>query len=123
MLGPPNQGSEVVDRVGGLWLFQKINGPAGRQLGTDDQSLPLQLGPATFHLGVIAGTRSINWLNSRMIDGEDDGKVSVDRARLEGMADFLEVPSTHTFMMRSNSVIRQTLLFLETGAFEHGPDA
>ena len=27
MLGPPNQGSEVVDKLGSFWVFKKINGP------------------------------------------------------------------------------------------------
>ncbi len=117
MLGPPNAGSEVVDRIGDWAAFDKLNGPAGQQLGTDAESLPNQLGPATFEVGVIAGRRSINWINSTMIDGRDDGKVSVKSAQLEGMADFLILPVTHPMMMRSRRVIRETQHFLQHGKF------
>lgn len=117
MLGPPNSGSEVVDRIGDWAAFNALNGPAGQQLGTDAESLPNQLGPATFEVGVIAGRRSINWINSTMIDGRDDGKVSVKSAQLEGMADFLILPVTHPMMMRSRRVIRETQHFLQHGKF------
>lgn len=60
MLGPPNQGSQVVDKLGDFPGFKLINGPAGMQLGTGQMSLPNTLGPANFDVGVIAGTRSIN---------------------------------------------------------------
>src|SRR3954447_7489686 len=75
MLGPPNQGSEVVDRLGAWWIFSFINGPAGRELGTRSDSLPNRIGPPQFPVGVIAGNRSINWINSLIIPGADDGKV------------------------------------------------
>jgi triacylglycerol lipase len=39
MLTPPNQGSEIVDKLGSLALFKWINGPAGDELGTDKNSL------------------------------------------------------------------------------------
>ncbi len=119
MLGPPNQGSEVVDRLGSFWLFQRINGPAGNELGTGTDSTPNQLGAATFCVGVIAGNRSVNWINSLMIPGCDDGKVSVERTKLAGMADHVVIPATHPFLMRNAIAIQQTIHFLRTGGFEH----
>lgn len=117
MLGPPNGGSEVVDRLRSWTLFQKVNGPAGQQLGTDAQSVPRQLGPVTFELGVIAGNRSINWINSAMIDGPDDGKVSVEHTKVAGMKEHVVLPVTHPLMMRDDQVIAACLRFLATGRF------
>lgn len=118
MLAPPNRGSEVADALGALKLYRWINGPAGCQLGTGDNSLPLQLKPPDFALGVIAGDRSVNPFLSLLIPGRDDGKVSVARARTEGMQDFIRMPVTHTFMMRNKRVIQQTQSFLNTGRFQ-----
>ena len=118
MLSPPNQGSEVADRLRDNWLYRKINGPSGQQLGTDPAtSIPLQLGPPGFELGIITGDRSINWILSTMIPGKDDGKVSVERARLEGMKAFKVVHATHPLIMKKKSVIADILSFLESGTF------
>tara|TARA_R110000850_G_scaffold70053_14_gene155447 strand:+ start:25102 stop:25824 length:723 start_codon:yes stop_codon:yes gene_type:complete len=118
MLGPPNHGSELVDRLHHLWPYQWINGPAGFQLGTDASSLPNQLGKIRVATAVIAGTRSYNPIYSSMIKGDDDGKVSVESTRLEGMSDHLILPVNHSFMMNDDEVIRQTLRFLRAGKFE-----
>jgi hypothetical protein len=118
MLSPPSQGSEVVDRLGGWWLFQAMNGPAGAELGTGPDSLPNRLGRAQFSVGIIARTRSVNLFLSALIPGADDGKVAVDRARLDGMADFVVVPASHPFIMNNREAIRQTLTFLRTGSFD-----
>lgn len=117
MLSPPNQGSEVVDVLKDLWLFELINGPAGKQLDTASGSLPNQLGPARFELGVITGDRSINPILSSFIPGPDDGKVSIERAKLAGMTDFLIVHATHPFIMKNDDAIEQTIYFLRRGKF------
>jgi hypothetical protein len=122
MLSPPNQGSELVDLWSGLPGFELINGPAGYQLGTDENSLPLQLGPANFEVGIITGNNTTNPFFSIMIPGDDDGKVSVKSARLEGMADFLVVPEAHSFIMRDKAVIQQLTHFLEHGRFNRSDD-
>jgi triacylglycerol lipase len=119
MLAPPNQGSEVVDKLGWLFLFKWLNGPAGNELGTDKNSMPNKLGAAIFPVGIIAGDRSINWINSLfLIPGRDDGKVSVERTKLAGMSDHIVIYATHPFIMQNREVIRQTIQFLRAGNFD-----
>lgn len=119
MLSPPNQGSEVVDHMKDTLIFKKINGPAGQQLGTDKDSVPLQLGPVDFELGIITGNRTFDPLFSMVIPGPDDGKVSVKRAKVAGMKDFLVLPHSHSFIMQKEDVIEQVIHFLEHGSFRH----
>lgn len=119
MLAPPNQGSEVVDNLRDSPGFALVNGPAGLQLGTGADGLPASLGPVDFPVGVIAGTESVNPLLSQFLPNPDDGKVSVERTKVEGMADFVAIAATHTFIMRNDEAIRHTLAFLANGAFAH----
>ena len=121
MLGPPNQGSEVADALAGTTIYDRVNGPAGGQLVTGPEGMPARLGPVDFPLGVIAGTEqtAIDSVMATRIDGANDGKVGVERAKVQGMADFLVLPVNHTFMVNNDVVIGQTLHFLRHGLFLH----
>ncbi|MDQ7073423.1 MAG: alpha/beta hydrolase [Gammaproteobacteria bacterium] len=120
MLGPPNKGSHIVNTLHQFPIYKFINGPAGMQIGAEENSLPNQLGSVNFELGVIAGTRTINPLLSLMLEKPNDGKVSVESSRIEGMMNHIELPVTHTFMMNNKTVISQVIYFLRTGIFNHG---
>jgi len=119
MLSPPNQGSEIVDAYSDSPLLRALLGPSGVRLGTDSAGIASELGPVDFSLGIITGDRSINPIGSWLIPGPDDGKVAVSRARVEGAADFLVVPATHTFIMNRPDVADQVIHFLARGEFEH----
>jgi len=119
MLAPPNQGSAVVDSLRHFPGFKLINGPAGLQLGTHENSVPLMLGPVDYEVGVIAGTRTFNPILSQYLQNPDDGKVSVESTKVQGMTDFVVIPVSHPFIMKSSAVIEQAFSFIKTGRFAH----
>ena len=119
MLSPPNSGSELADLLNDIPIVNEHTSESRRQLGTGEASIPGRLRPAEYELGIIAGDRSLIPVFSWIIPGTDDGMVSVESAKAEGMSDFLVVPHSHTFIMNSPEVIRQVILFLEDGAFSH----
>ncbi len=118
MLSPPNKGSEVTDALKEWPFYRWLMGPAGQVLGTGTDSLPNQLKKIDVEVGIIVGNKSIEPWFSRLIPGEDDGKVSVERARLDEMKDFLVVKENHSFIMRSKGVIDQVVTFLENSCFK-----
>lgn len=117
MLAPPNHGSELADYLKKCWLGRFILGPVGCQLGTAAADLPARLGPADFQPGVIASDGpGIPW-NCLLFHGPSDGIVSVQSAKLDGMADFLVVHGSHTWIMWRADTTRQVLSFLQHGRF------
>jgi len=118
MLAPPSRGSEVPDKLGKIFLYQWINGPAGNQLGTGTNSLPLRLKAPAFELGIIAGDRTINPILSMLIPGPDDGKVALARVRPAVLTDYVQLHATHACMAWNKKVIAQTKHFLAHGEFK-----
>lgn len=121
MLSPPNGGSVVVDHLKQRWYYAWLNGPAGQQLSTAETSVPNRLGAVDYPVGIITGDRQAffdRWMVS-YFEGANDGKVSVARAKVDGMADFLVVHQNHTFIMNSDYVQSETIQFLKNGFFSH----
>jgi triacylglycerol lipase len=118
MLGPPNQGSQLADYVHSLEFLRPLEPQAIAQLGTGEESVPLQLGPVDFELGVIAGTTNRRWGLPGIPEEASDGTVAVSETMVAGMVDFLELPVSHTFMMWNPDVLEQVVHFLRYGVFE-----
>ena len=121
MLAPPNHGSEIVDHLKDAAIFQHTMGPAGLQLSTRADSKPNTLKPIPGTIGVIAGSDTSDPWFAWMFSGPNDGKVSVESARLMEMSDFLVVEKGHTFIMNDRAVIEQVLFFLANGKFHGDP--
>lgn len=120
MLAPPNHGSELADRMRDFRVYRFATGPAGQQIGTNDDSVPRRLPPPPFEVGIVAGRRSGNPVFARVLGSENDGKVTVEATRLDGMRDLVVVDRAHTFIMWAPDVLSQTFAFLETGQFIGG---
>jgi pimeloyl-ACP methyl ester carboxylesterase len=74
-------------------------------------------------LGIIAGTRAfgVGHLVARY-RGENDGTIAVSETRLPGATEHLTVRASHTGMLFSAQVARQTAAFLHSGHFVRSSD-
>lgn len=123
MIGPPNHGSTAADEAQQYALLSEFMGENLARLGTGENSIVSTLGPADFEVGIIAGEVAINPVFGRVLEGRNDGAVTVESAKLEGMRDFIVVPYSHTVMLWRDEVIEQTIAFLHEGKFTHAEAA
>jgi pimeloyl-ACP methyl ester carboxylesterase len=124
MLGTPNSGSEIADRLKNVLPYRAWFGPAGQQLiTTRDATLDAILPPVDYPVGVIAGDRSIYPISSVFLPKPHDGRVSVENTRLDGMVDHIVINASHPSLVRSGLAIDQTIAFLRDGRFGGGDRA
>jgi pimeloyl-ACP methyl ester carboxylesterase len=116
-LAPPNQGSEVADFWKSNFLYRWVFGPAGQDLGAEEKNFNRILGPVDYELGVIAGNRTWDPISSAMIQGPDDGKVSVESTKVSGLTDHIVIPATHTFIIYDREAWNQVVYFFRYGKF------
>lgn len=116
MLGTPNNGAGMADLLHKNFAFRAILGPAGQQLVTTAAGGIPALPIPNFEFAIIAGGRGDDHGWNPLIPGDDDGTVEVTSTRLPGAADFLVLPSLHTFMIRDKNVVTHAIRFLRTGA-------
>ena len=111
MLGPPNHGSPIVDKLQNVWLFQALLGPSGQALSSSKADYMLSK-KRSYRVSIIAGNVHFTPFSSWFFNEPNDGKVSVSSAYMEGADDFIGLPVTHTFMMNHASVQKNILNLL-----------
>jgi pimeloyl-ACP methyl ester carboxylesterase len=120
MIAPPNRGSENVDALHTRWWFRLIFGTKSiRQLHTANRDFFEQLGAPGLPFGIIAGGLGDGRGFSPRFAGDNDGAVSVERARLDGSADFILLRYQHTMLIFAKATGHQTAHFLRHGRFDH----
>ena len=120
LLAPPNQGSLFIDWLDDIPVAAEVLGPVGMALGTDTTDIPATLPAPDYEMGIIAGTRSIQPIGHLAIPGPDDGIVSVEQTRVEGVP-VIVLPRSHAFIMSSRYTARAVIEFLRTGEFGDVP--
>jgi triacylglycerol esterase/lipase EstA (alpha/beta hydrolase family) len=118
MLGTPNGGSEIADRLKHIGAYRAWFGPAGQQLVTQrDANVAAMFPPVDYPTGIIAGNRSIYPITSALLPKPHDGRVSVENTKLDGMADHIVIETSHPWLVRNGPAIAQTIAFLQDGRF------
>lgn len=122
MIAPPNQGSALADEGRPKWLVRWLVGVNLKALGKSDDAfwhdLPQRV---DYPVGVIAGTGAGNPLG-RNLPKPHDGTVTVADTRIEGSADSVELPWSHTGILFHRRTADEVVHFLRHGKFLH-PDA
>ena len=119
LLGTPNKGSEVADIDTDEGLEGQLlewAGPTARALTTRPDGFPASLPTPDYSVGIIAGTRDRK-LTNRWLPVPNDGLVSVESAKLDGMTDFITLDLAHWDLRNDKESARQVIAFLETGRF------
>ena len=120
LLGTPNRGSEladVEDTESVPTRLLEMAGPTAKALRTGPGGFPATLPPPHYSVGIIAGTRD-NRLANEWLPIPNDGLVSVESARLDGMDDFVSFDVTHWDLRSDPQVALQVAAFLKGGRFE-----
>jgi triacylglycerol esterase/lipase EstA (alpha/beta hydrolase family) len=122
MLGTPNGGSEIADRLKNFFAYRTYFGPAGQQLVTQRNAATDAILPRIdYPVGVIAGNRSVYPIASALLlPRPNDGRVSVENTGLDGMTDHIVIGASHPWMVRNRLAIEQTIAFLLDGRFNGG---
>lgn len=119
MIGTPNRGSELTDVLKDTIIYKlKFGTLAGRQIGTDLAGLNGAFGKVNYDLGIIAGKTWINPIFSTILPGLDDGIVSVESTKLEGMNDHIVMNFPHTPGVQYKKVANMVISYLKDGKFD-----
>ncbi len=118
MLGPPNQGASIARQLAKTGIFGWVAGEGALELGKKWHSLEAHLATPQCPFGIVAGRLSESAISNPLVDGAGDFVVSVEETKLDGAADFLEVPVLHSFLMDSAEVQQAVATFFKSSKFK-----
>jgi hypothetical protein len=111
MLAPPNRPADMARAFKDNPIYRWFTGDSGQQLASEAFYETLPVPPVEF--GVVAGDRG-----QRLTFKEpNDGVVTVESTKLEGMRAWTLVHHAHTFIMNSRQVALLCMQFLRHGNF------
>jgi len=113
LLAPPNQGSEIIDWCSRCAPMRFSLGPAGMQLASEAIDAPAL--PDKVDSAIIMGKQSAIPFFRKLLDEDNDGIVSVERGKVDGMNEFRVFNADHTFIASDPKVMQMTQHFLRTG--------
>ena len=114
MIAPPSRGSAIARTLKDVAIYHWLTTETGQDLTPEGaKALPL---PAV-EFAIIAGGRGDGKGFNPLLEGDDDGVVTVEETRLEGARDFLVVPSPHGLVDNHPVTISAVRTFLATGRF------
>ncbi|MFP6899831.1 MAG: hypothetical protein VCA36_02740 [Opitutales bacterium] len=112
MIAPPNRPAHLAQRLKKNVLYRWLTGESGQKLSEEDFYRDLPVPEAEF--GVIAGDKGQKVTFSE----PNDGLVTVESTKLEGMSDFIVLNHAHTFIMNCKDTFDHCREFLEEGSFQ-----
>ena len=116
MLAPPNRPADLARALKDNPVYRWFTGESGQQLASDEfyKNLPVP----TAEFGVIAGDRG----QSVTFKEPNDGVITVESTKLDGMKAWVLVHQAHTFIMNSRQVAQLAIRFIEHGDFNVEPE-
>lgn len=115
MMAPPNHGSEIIDWLSGKPLLRPFLSPAARSLATNGVPSKLPPLPSGLDAMVIMGGRSSIPFFRNLLSESNDGIVSAEKGRIEGLRDFAVIDADHTFIQIHPEAVKRTVAFLKAG--------
>ncbi len=118
LIAAPNGGSDLVASIEDNPVFAwALIGPAARELSPGSkllQELPLP----DYNAGIITASKSINPITSIfLLDGKNDGTLTVESMKLQNMKDIVNLEATHTLVLLHPDIGMHIENFLKNGRF------
>jgi triacylglycerol lipase len=118
LIATPNGGSELVSSIeDNPTLAWTLIGPAARELAPGSKLL-LALPSPSYNTGIITASKSINPITSIfLLDGANDGTLTIESMKLDNMTDIINLEATHTMVLTHPDIGTHIENFLKYGRF------